>query len=63
VKVVRTDNYDDEGPRGNQHVVDAGLSLDQAESLCQRLNEDPRRSEFDWYVVKDEDYVPWIFKP
>jgi hypothetical protein len=63
VKVVRIDNYDDEGPRGSQYVVDKGLSQEQAEALCLRLNEDPSRSEFDWYVVKEEDYVPWTFEP
>lgn len=64
MKVVRISNYDDEGPGGTQRVVAGpGLTKEAAEEERRRLCGDPHRSDADWFVVKEDDYVPWEFKP
>jgi hypothetical protein len=61
--VIRHDNYDDEGPRGNQHVVGDHLTKDEAETLAKKMCDDPRRSEYDWFEVVSDDHVLYEFVP
>jgi hypothetical protein len=63
MKVIRVDNYDDEGPRGTQRVIRSGLLLAQAEDLCRKLCNDPNRSDYDWFRVVPDDYKLFVFAP
>jgi hypothetical protein len=63
MKVIRVDNYDDEGPRGTQRLVFAELPQSVAEIECAKLNDDPHRSPCDWYRVVAEDYKLFVFEP
>ncbi len=64
MKVIRADNYDDEGPRGTQRVVAGpGLTAAEAEAIAKRLNDDPHRSEYDWFRVVKDEYVLYVFEP
>lgn len=63
MKVIRHDNYDDEGPRGTQYVVREKMTKEDAEALAEKLNHDPRRSEYDWFRAVPDDYVLFVFEP
>lgn len=60
--VVRVDNYDDEGPRGTERVVTQMLSHEDAEVIAARLNADPKKLDYDYYVVKPSYYKLFVFK-
>ena len=62
MKIVRKDNYDREGPWGDEHFVAENIkSKHLAEVMCRALNNiDPHGNNF--YVVAEDDYVlppPW----
>lgn len=63
MKVIRTDNYDDEGPRGTQLVMASEVGEEDGKRIVDRLNADPRRSDFDWYKLVPDDYELFVFKP
>ncbi len=64
MKVIRADSYDDEGPRGTQRLVAGpGLTPKEADAIAKRLNDDPQRSEYDWFRVVEDDYVLFKFEP
>ncbi len=64
MKVIRIDNYDDEGPRGTQRLVaGSGLSQKEAERIAGEKNNDPDRSDFDWFQVVPDDHGLWRFEP
>jgi hypothetical protein len=63
VKVIRVDNYDDEGPRGNQRLLAGpGLSPEVAEVVARTLNECPARLDHDYYRAVTDDYELWRFE-
>lgn len=61
MKVIKGDNYDRE--RFNETVVAENLSEKEAKEMADRLNNDRRRSDEDWYTVHSDDYVPFVFAP
>ena len=63
MKVIRTDNYDDEGPRGTQHVVVSGVDEEEGKRIVDKLNNDRSRSDFDWYRLVSDDYKLFVFEP
>ena len=63
MKVIRTDNYDDEGPRGTQYVVRENLDEEAGRKLVDELNNDRHRSDFDWYKLVPDDYKLFVFEP
>jgi hypothetical protein len=63
MKVIRTDNYDDEGPRGTQHVVASGVSEEEGKRIVDKLNNDRSRSDLDWYRLVSDDYKLFVFEP
>jgi hypothetical protein len=65
MKVVRTSNYDEEGPGGDEYVVPGteGMSLEAASEKARSLNESRSKSDADYFVVKPDDYKLWEFEP
>ena len=64
MKVIRVSNYDDEGPEGNERVVAGpGLSLDEAKRLAREMNDDPKRSDHDWFRAVPDDEPLYVFEP
>ncbi len=64
MKVIRIDNYDDEGPSGTQRVVAGpGLSQDEAWRIAREMNDDTWRSDCDYFKVVPDDHVLWRFEP
>jgi hypothetical protein len=63
MKIIRTDNYDDEGPRGTQHVVRENLDEATGRRLIDELNDDSRRSDYDWFRLVPDDYKLFVFEP
>jgi hypothetical protein len=64
MKVIRVSNYDHVDWRGDQVMV-AGpnLSQEEAEAECEKLCDDPRRSNEDWYQVMPDAYNLFKFEP
>lgn len=63
MKVIRVDMYDDEGLRGTQKIVAGpGLTREEAEKICKSKQDDPRRGEYNWYRVVEDDHVLWVFQ-
>jgi hypothetical protein len=63
MKIVREDNFGDEGPGGSERVVREGLSQEEAEEVAKGMNDGEPAWSRDFYVVKPDDYVPWVFEP
>ena len=64
MKVIRVDNYDDEGPRGTQRVVAGpGLSLEEATRTAEDMNKNPGRSPHDWFRSVTDDEPLYVFEP
>jgi hypothetical protein len=64
VKVIRVSNYDHEDHRGNQRLVAGpGLSVEEAESACKFMCDDPNRSDEDWFRVVADNHVLYRFEP
>jgi hypothetical protein len=64
VKVIRVDNYDDEGPRGTQELIAGpGLSQGEADAIVDRMNGDPRRVDYDFFKVVPDEHELWSFEP
>lgn len=62
--MIRVDNCDAEGPWGEHRLVAGpGLTHEEADAVAKRLNDDPCRSEYDWFRVVEDDYVLFEFKP
>lgn len=57
MKIIRTSNYDNESEA--QYVVAENLEELEAIRQCRALNDDPKRSDDDWFVVKPDDYRLW----
>jgi hypothetical protein len=63
VKVIRSSNYDDEGPGGTEHVVRDGLAPEEAERMAATMNADPKSSDRDFFRAVADDYVLYVFEP
>lgn len=63
MKVIRVDNYGDEGPRGTQRLIRDGLSPDEARELADRLNDDPLRADVDYFLAVNDNEPLWTFCP
>ena len=63
MKVIRTDNYDDEGPRGTQHVMASDVGEEEGKRIVDELNNASKRSDFDWYRLVPDDYELFVFEP
>lgn len=64
MKVIRVSSYDHEDWRGNERqMTRAGLDQSTAELVCLELQQNPDRSDDDWYRVVEDDHVLWKFKP
>ena len=63
MKVIRTSNHDHEDSRGEEYVVHADLSAEEAEHLAAVMNEDPRRSREDFFRAVPDNHVLYVFEP
>ena len=65
MKIIRTDNYDREGPEGNQYVVAEGIKSEgNAKIMCDALNKHGgERSDAFFKVVPDDHVLPPDWEP
>lgn len=63
MKIVRVDNFDDEGPGGSEWVAREGLSQEEAEAVAEKMNAEEPAWSRDFFVVKPDNYVPRKFEP
>jgi len=62
VKIVRVDNYDRE-TRSERLVAENIRNDREAKIMLQALREDPEREDQDWFSVKPDEYVLYVFDP
>lgn len=64
MKIIRVSCYDDEGPRGDKHLVGGpGWSIAEAEVLCDKLCNSLGRPDDWWYRVVPDDHKLREFEP
>lgn len=62
--VIRSSNYDEEGPQGNQYfMLTHCVTSEEANSICAILNASKDRSEEDWFRVVKDGYELQVFTP
>lgn len=64
MKVIRVSNHDYEDLRGDEYTVSPiGLSQEEADVLCRKLQQSPYRRDDDWYRAVEDGHVLWRFEP
>jgi hypothetical protein len=63
-KIIRTSNYGDEGPRGDERfVLTYPVTEETAKVICDLMNADPGRSDDDYFRVVHQDHQLQKFEP
>jgi hypothetical protein len=55
-RIVRVDNYNDEGPRGDQYIAAMARSRELAVKICELMNAEAGERSCDYFRVVTHDY-------
>ena len=62
--IIRVDNYDREGPDGDERVIASGITDERLGKLMlDALQDDSERPDRDWYRLVPDDHVLREFIP
>ena len=63
MKIISADNFDREGPEGDDHLIADNVSLWWATTIVKLLNNNTPKDSRDYFKIKEDNYKLKKFQP